>query len=54
MEVMGFKQGLDKILDDGIEVKVLTTDRHPSIRKTMREEYPHIVHQFDPWHVIKG
>ncbi|XP_076156980.1 uncharacterized protein LOC143140023 isoform X2 [Alosa pseudoharengus] len=54
MERMGFKKGLDKLLDDGIAVKVVTTDRHPSIRKMMREDYPDITHQFDPWHVTKG
>ncbi|CAM4508137.1 unnamed protein product [Leuciscus chuanchicus] len=54
MEPLAFKKGLEKILDEGIDVKVVTTDRHPSIRKIMREEYPHIIHQFDPWHVAKG
>ena len=54
MEPMGFKKGLDKLLDDGIAVKVVTTDRHPSIRKMMREDYPDVTHQFDPWHVTKG
>uniref|UniRef100_A0A8C2FEU5 Uncharacterized protein n=1 Tax=Cyprinus carpio TaxID=7962 RepID=A0A8C2FEU5_CYPCA len=54
MEPIGFKKGLDKLLDEGINVKVVTTDRHPSIRKMMREDYPDIAHQFDPWHVAKG
>lgn len=54
MEPMGFKQGLDRLLDEGIAVKVVTTDRHPSIRKIVREEYPEVTHQFDPWHVAKG
>lgn len=54
MEPMGFKQGLDRLLDEGIPVKVITTDRHPSIRKIIREEYPEVTHQFDPWHVTKG
>ncbi|XP_056128559.1 uncharacterized protein LOC130106453 [Rhinichthys klamathensis goyatoka] len=54
MEPLAFKKALEKILDEGIDVKVVTTDRHPSIRKIMREEYPSIIHQFDPWHVAKG
>jgi len=54
MEPMGFKKGLDKLLDEGINVKVVTTDGHPSIRKMMREDYPDIAHQLDPWHVAKG
>uniref|UniRef100_A0AAV2K1T2 Transposase n=1 Tax=Knipowitschia caucasica TaxID=637954 RepID=A0AAV2K1T2_KNICA len=54
MEPLCFKKALDEILNEGIDVKVVTTDRHPSIRKIMREEYPNIIHQFDPWHVAKG
>lgn len=54
MEPMGFRKGLERLLDEGIDIKVVTTDRHPSIRKLMREEYPNIIHQFDPWHVAKG
>lgn len=54
MEPMGFKKGLEKLLDEGISVKVVTTDRHPSIRKIMREDFPNIEHQFDPWHTGKG
>nr|XP_055073876.1 uncharacterized protein LOC129453589 [Misgurnus anguillicaudatus] len=53
MEPLAFKKGLEKILDEGIDVKLVTTDRHPSIRKIMREEYPQIIHQFDPLHVAK-
>nr|XP_055071078.1 uncharacterized protein si:dkeyp-30e7.2 isoform X1 [Misgurnus anguillicaudatus] len=54
MEPMGFKKGLEKLLDEGIHVKVVTTDRHPSIRKIMREDFPNIEHQFDPWHTAKA
>ncbi|CAL9702720.1 unnamed protein product [Knipowitschia caucasica] len=54
MEPLCFKKALEEILNEGIDVKVVTTDRHPSIRKIMREEYSNIIHQFDPWHVAKG
>ncbi len=54
MEPLGFKRGLDRLLDEGIDVKAVTTDRHPSIRKMMRELYPDIKHEFDPWHTSKG
>ncbi|KAK0143836.1 Mannosyl-oligosaccharide 1,2-alpha-mannosidase IA [Merluccius polli] len=54
MEPMGFRKGLEKLLDEGLAIEVITTDRHPSIRKLMREEYTNIIHQFDPWHVAKG
>lgn len=54
MESVGFRRGLDCLLDSGVSVDVVTTDRAPSIRKIMRESYPDLRHQFDPWHVAKG
>uniref|UniRef100_A0A671R2S6 Uncharacterized protein n=1 Tax=Sinocyclocheilus anshuiensis TaxID=1608454 RepID=A0A671R2S6_9TELE len=53
-ETIGLKRGLTKILENGIKVDVLTTDRSPSIRKIMRVDYPFIQHEFDIWHVAKG
>ena len=54
MEAIGFKRGLTNLLDSGVSIDVVTTDRHPSIRKIVREEYPQQRHQYDPWHVAKG
>ncbi|KAK0132604.1 THAP domain-containing protein 4 [Merluccius polli] len=54
METLGFRRGLDRLLQAGVGVDVITTDRSPSIRKLMRETYSDIQHQFDPWHVAKG
>lgn len=54
MEAVGFRRGLDRLLDSGVSVDVVTTDRHPSIRKITREFYPNLRHEFDPWHVAKG
>ncbi|KAJ8365025.1 hypothetical protein SKAU_G00138560 [Synaphobranchus kaupii] len=51
METIGFRRGLDRLLQSDVAVDVVTTDRSPSI---MRESYPDIKHQFDPWHVAKG
>ena len=54
MEVMGFQRGLQELLNCGVDVAVMTTDRSPSIRKLLREEHPQIQHEFDPCHVVKG
>ncbi len=54
MEPVGFRRGLNYLLEQGVEVEVVTTDRSPSIRKIMREEYLEIHHEFDIWHVVKG
>ncbi len=54
MEAEGFRRGLDYLFFRGVDIGVITTDRHPSIRKIMREDYSHICHEFDPWHVNKS
>ncbi|KAF4114060.1 hypothetical protein G5714_004283 [Onychostoma macrolepis] len=54
MEPIVLKRSLSKILEKGIKVDVLTTDRSPSTRKIMRVDYPFVQHEFDIWHVAKG
>ncbi len=53
VEPIHFKRSVNKLLEEGIEIDVLTTDRSPSNRKVMRVEYPNIHHEFDIWHVVK-
>ena len=36
METLGFRRGLDRLIQAGVGVDVITTDRSPSIRKLMR------------------
>ena len=54
MEVERLKQCLDKLNDDGVEICTLSTDQHPSIRKTLADDYPHIKHEYDLWHIVKS
>ena len=54
MEPMGLKKCLDSLNQFDINIAVLTTDRHVTIRKIMRLEYPTIIHQFDVWHLVKS
>jgi len=54
MEKEGFVRCLKRVLDAGVDVKVISTDRHNQIRKLMKVKHPNINHQIDPWHVIKG
>ncbi|KAI8494608.1 hypothetical protein Bbelb_278340 [Branchiostoma belcheri] len=53
MELEGLRRSLDK-LEDRVDVGSLVTDRHVGINKMVREDYPHIKHFFDIWHVAKG
>ncbi|XP_071952529.1 uncharacterized protein [Antedon mediterranea] len=54
MEKEGFIRSLEFLLGHGINIKTITTDRSPSIRKVMKDEYWEISHQLDCWHVCKG
>lgn len=44
---IGFKRGVNFLLENGIDIEVMTMDRSPSILKTMRVNYPHIHDKFD-------
>ena len=37
-------------------MQIISTDRHTGIKKLMRteERFQDILHQFDPWHVVKS
>lgn len=53
MEKAGFQETLDRLLDCGVPVTDVSTDRHSGIKKIMRDKYKSegIDHQFDPFHV---
>lgn len=54
MEFYGFKTCMKSLLDNGLNIGWLVTDRHTSIAKFMREEYSNIKHFFDLWHIKKS
>lgn len=57
MEKEGFIRCLEDIQTiNNLHVRVVSTDRHVSIKKLMRTDprFEDILHQFDPWHVGKG
>ena len=54
MEKLGFQRAMDELIDSGINVATVATDRHVGIKKAMREEYPEVLHQFDVWHISKS
>lgn len=53
MEKEGCKRVLNRVQQD-VVIEIFCTDRHMSIQKMMREEYPTITHQFDVWHLTKS
>lgn len=35
-------------------MKILATDRHPTVQKQMREQNPEVKHEYDMWHIVKS
>ena len=54
MELEGLKRCLQNLKEDNITVSDITTDRHPQVKKFIREKQPEVRHWFDVWHVSKG
>ena len=55
MEVEGLERSLDLLLNRyDLPIEAIVTDRHVQVVKLLRENYPHISHFFDVWHVAKG
>ncbi|XP_040193733.1 uncharacterized protein LOC120927246 [Rana temporaria] len=54
LEKIAFIEALERILSDHVNVKIIATDRHASIRKIIREKYPQIRHEFDVRHMAKS
>ncbi|OCT65691.1 hypothetical protein XELAEV_18041930mg [Xenopus laevis] len=44
MENVGFQECLNRIISNGYCVKIIATDRHPTIRATMKDKYNGILH----------
>ena len=53
MEKEGLRRCLDKLLDQGVDIISLATDRHTGVTSLMKKSYPHIEHQYDIWHLAK-
>ena len=50
----GFQRLMKRLIEEGLNIGTISTDRHNQIRKLMMNEFPNIQHTIDPWHVIKG
>lgn len=54
MEKEGLHRCMKFIQEQGLDMDILVTDRHPGINKWMREVHPNVTHFYDIWHVAKG
>ncbi len=61
-ELLGFTRGMSPLTEtEGLDIKILVTDRHPSITKFIREDLrvnnprcQNVIHYNDVWHTAKG
>lgn len=54
MEKEGLDRCLEFLIQSGLSIETLATDRHLGIQAYMRLEHPEIDHQFDVWHLAKS
>ncbi|XP_067929457.1 uncharacterized protein [Watersipora subatra] len=54
MELEGFKRCQSDLISHGLSVRSITTDRHLSVGKYIREEWADVCHYYDAWHIVKG
>ena len=54
MEVFALKSLLNFLHRAGVRIATLVTDRSTSVRAMMETDFPFILHQFDPWHLVKS
>lgn len=54
MEKEGLVRGIEFLRGYDFNIATIVTDRHPQVRKFMREEMPDTKHYYDVWHVAKG
>uniref|UniRef100_A0A1X7V804 MULE transposase domain-containing protein n=1 Tax=Amphimedon queenslandica TaxID=400682 RepID=A0A1X7V804_AMPQE len=52
MEKEGLRS-INKMIDYGLNVAALVTDRHRQIGKWIRENLPNVKHYYDVWHFAK-
>ena len=54
MEKEGLHRAINSLLERGISIQAIITDRHRQINKWLHDSHPEIIHYYDVWHVAKG
>ena len=54
MEPEGLRRILKRLHEASVAVSMIATDRSPSVRTVLRDEFPGITHQYDVWHFAKS
>ncbi|KAM4617353.1 uncharacterized protein O3C94_021391 isoform 1-T1 [Discoglossus pictus] len=54
MELKAFRRCVNNVLNEGLQVHIISTERNVGIKRIMRDEYNHIAHQFDLRHYCEN
>ena len=54
MEKEGLRRCLEKLMAQHVDISTIATDRHTGVASLMKTDYPHIIHQYDVWHLAKS
>ena len=54
MEHEGLRRAVGVLLDEGLTIETIVTDRHKQNAAWIRKNLPDVTHYFDIWHVAKG
>lgn len=54
LERRGLERALANLIEKGLNIISLTTDRSKSVIAMMQSSFSNIIHMYDPWHLIKG
>ena len=54
MEHEGLRRAVGVLLDEGLTIETIVTDRHTQNAAWIRKNLPDVTHYFDIWHVAKG
>ena len=54
MEKEGLRRSLNYLLEQGVSIVTIATDRHRGVGALMKSNYADINYQYDVWHMTKG
>ncbi|XP_069823456.1 uncharacterized protein [Dendropsophus ebraccatus] len=54
LEKVAFKRCIEELIEKDLDIALIATDRNMSIRNLLEDEYPHIRHEFNAWHLAKS
>ena len=54
LEKEGLNRSLDKLMNQGVDILSVATDRHTGVAFLMKKCYSYIEHQYDVWHIAKS